>query len=1034
MALVYCALAFAASVFAANVTWSRNSESDIERYEVHLGTSPGTYTRTVNAGNQASVVVNDLQPGVTYYITVTAVNQAGLVSEPSAEISYQEPLAEQPLIPRSSWTLRYVDSEEGGNYAAVKAFDGDPATFWHTRWTGGSTGQPHEIQIDLGAVHPVQGFRYLPRQDNYLVGIIAGYEFHTSLDGVNWGTAAASGTFANNSSEKQVLFSNRNARYVRLVCLSDGAGGPDCSVAEINLLLGETIVTPVNQAPAAVSKSISLAEDGSAPVTLSGSDPDGGNLTFAVVSGPAKGSLTGTPPNLTYTPAANFFGSDSFTYKANDGSLDSANATVSITVTAVNDAPVAVSKSITTSEDAPVSVVLSASDVEGSSLTYSIVSGPAKGALSGTAPNLTYTPNANFNGSDTFTYRASDGSANSNTATVSLTITPLNDPPVAASQAVTTRGTKPVSIVLSATDLESSTLTYVIESPPSNGTLAGTPPNLTYTAAAGFSGADSFTFKASDGRAYSNTATVAITVSPGSNAGDVISNSGWTLHFTDSEEAPGYQAIRAFDGDPETFWHTRFTSNATALPHEIQIKLGGLYELTGFRYLPRQDSLLVGNIGTFEFHTSMDGLTWSLAASGGFANDHDLKEIQFPARNARFVRLVSLTEANGSMHTSVAELDLLGMVVSNTSPSAKDLAFACNAGSSCTVILGGTDPDGDPVSHSILQAPAHGTLAGSGSALIYQPVAGFTGEDSFVYAASDGFLSAQATVIIRVSGKPGGGNRPPVFKMDPIRGAAAIEKRKYDGLSLDEIASDSDAGDVIRFSKTSGPEWLKVSASGKLSGTPPSGAGGIHRFKVTATDKAGAAADAELIVEIQSELPLPWDIEALGSAKNGDAVREASGTLALTGSGDLTGPSDAGTFVWQKLSGDGQVVARVTSLDEAGAATRAGVMIRDSLAPKSSHAFLGVNGGGDFRWIFRTKAGKPSKLRETGKGSPPATWLKLVREGDKITAFRSRDGDDWTRVGSATVDLGKTCYIGLIVSGGGNKPSTACFRDVRIKP
>jgi hypothetical protein len=172
----------------------------------------------------------------------------------------------------------------------------------------------------------------------------------------------------------------------------------------------------------------------------------------------------------------------------------------------------------------------------------------------------------------------------------------------------------------------------------------------------------------------------------------------------------------------------------------------------------------------------------------------------------------------------------------------------------------------------------------------------------------------------------------------------------------------------------------------------------------------------------------------LGSVRDGDAVRNASGSLVLTGGGDLSGPSDAGTFVWQTLSGDGQVVARVTSLDQAGSDARAGIMIRDSLAPRSPHAFLGINGGGDFRWIYRTRAGTQSKLRVIGKGSPPATWLKLVRDGDKISAFKSRDGDEWTRIGSTIVNLGKNCYIGLMVSGGGTKQTIASFRDVRIKP
>lgn len=94
-----------------------------------------------------------------------------------------------------------------------------------------------------------------------------------------------------------------------------------------------------NETPTADNKSISTDEDTSVGVLLSGSDPEGDNLTFQVVNNPAHGTLTGTPPNLTYTPAADYFGADSFTYTANDGISTSPPATVSITVTAVNDGP-----------------------------------------------------------------------------------------------------------------------------------------------------------------------------------------------------------------------------------------------------------------------------------------------------------------------------------------------------------------------------------------------------------------------------------------------------------------------------------------------------------------------------------------------------------------------------------------------------------------------------------------------------------------------------------------------------------------------
>ena len=152
------------------------------------------------------------------------------------------------------------------------------------------------------------------------------------------------------------------------------------------------------------------------------SDADGDMLTYSVVAGPAHGALSGVAPNLTYTPAANYNGADSFTFKANDGTVDSSAATVSLTITAVNDAPVAADQAVTTAEDTAKAIVLTASDVDGDALTYAIVVGPAHGALSGVAPTVTYTPAANYNGPDSFTFKANDGTVDSAIATVAVKI------------------------------------------------------------------------------------------------------------------------------------------------------------------------------------------------------------------------------------------------------------------------------------------------------------------------------------------------------------------------------------------------------------------------------------------------------------------------------------------------------------------------------------------------------------------------------------------------------------------------------------
>ncbi len=179
-----------------------------------------------------------------------------------------------------------------------------------------------------------------------------------------------------------------------------------------------------NTPPVATDQSLSTPVDTALPVTLAATDANGDPLTFAVVSQPANGTLTGTAPDLTYTPAAGFTGSDSFTFTANDGTADSNVATITIQVgdAAVNTPPVASDQSLSTPVDTALPVTLAATDADADPLTFAVVSQPANGTLTGTAPDLTYRPAAGFTGSDSFTFTANDGTADSNVATVTIQV------------------------------------------------------------------------------------------------------------------------------------------------------------------------------------------------------------------------------------------------------------------------------------------------------------------------------------------------------------------------------------------------------------------------------------------------------------------------------------------------------------------------------------------------------------------------------------------------------------------------------------
>jgi ribosomal protein S30 len=271
-------------------------------------------------------------------------------------------------------------------------------------------------------------------------------------------------------------------------------------------------VIHVNHPPVAKNKSVTTKEDTAKAITLVATDVDGDSLTYTVVSGPSHGTLTGSGANRTYTPAANYYGSDSLTFKANDSKVDSNTAKVSITVTAVNDAPVAQNQSVTTNQDTAKAITLVATDVDGDSLTYTVVSGPSHGTLTGSGANRTYTPTVHYYGSDSFTFKAKDSKVDSNTAKVSITVTAVNDAPVAQDQSVTTLENTPKAVQLVATDADGDPLTYTVMTQPGHGILTGPQAGLTYTPNASYTGSDSFTFKANDGKVDSNVATVSITV------------------------------------------------------------------------------------------------------------------------------------------------------------------------------------------------------------------------------------------------------------------------------------------------------------------------------------------------------------------------------------------------------------------------------------------------------------------------------------------------------------------------------------------
>ena len=176
-----------------------------------------------------------------------------------------------------------------------------------------------------------------------------------------------------------------------------------------------------NLPPVAAPQSVTLPEDTSVRINLVGNDPEGYTIDYTLLSQPAHGTLSGTAPNLTYTPLRYFKGADQFTFAVADSEGQvSAPVPVSINVTHVNHPPVAYGRSLPVAVNTSAEIVLTASDLDRDPLTYTVLTPPTQGTLSGTAPALKYTPTAGYTGKDSFTFKVNDGAVDSAPATIAV--------------------------------------------------------------------------------------------------------------------------------------------------------------------------------------------------------------------------------------------------------------------------------------------------------------------------------------------------------------------------------------------------------------------------------------------------------------------------------------------------------------------------------------------------------------------------------------------------------------------------------------
>ncbi|MCU4164289.1 Ig-like domain-containing protein [Carboxylicivirga caseinilyticus] len=286
-------------------------------------------------------------------------------------------------------------------------------------------------------------------------------------------------------------------------------------------------INPVNDAPTLENDAETTAED--SPVTINVLDNDSdiddaiAPSTLQIVDQPLNGAvnINTVDYTITYTPTSDFNGTDSFSYSVSDESGDSSEASVSITVTPVNDAPTPVDDNVQTQEETPIVIYVLANDTDLEnnidSCSVTVITRPTHGTtLKIGCGRIQYTPNDNFNGDDSFTYQVTDSIGGSGTATVYLTVTTVADSPVAIADSYTTD--EDVAVVMDVllndydndNDINISSLSIASEA--SNGNLAINNGEITYTPNQDFNGSDSFTYQICDDTELCATATVTITI------------------------------------------------------------------------------------------------------------------------------------------------------------------------------------------------------------------------------------------------------------------------------------------------------------------------------------------------------------------------------------------------------------------------------------------------------------------------------------------------------------------------------------------
>jgi Ca2+-binding RTX toxin-like protein len=736
-------------------------------------------------------------------------------------------------------------------------------------------------------------------------------------------------------------------------------------------------ITPINDAPTATGVIVTMDEDVPTSGFLLGADVDGDALTYEIVTAPTKGVVTITNAAtgaFTYTPNANANGADSFTYRVFDGTVYSNTATVTVAIAPVNDAPVATDGSLTTTRNQPQNGTVAAADVDGDTLTYSVVTGPANGTLTSfdaATGAFTYLPNAGHVGPDSFSFQANDGSgaanALSNVATVSIVVNFGNNAPVANGDSLVTNEDAAVLGTLSGTDGDNDPLIYAIATGPSQGSITAFDPNtgaFTYTPNPNANGSDSFSFRVFDGFEESEPATITITITPVNDA--PVANAA-TLNTRTGKTEAGVLTATDVEGDPLSFSIVSAPTNGTVT---IINALTGEYTYTPNAGFSGSDS--------FTFRAN-DGTDDSAPAT------------------------VSIT------------------VAPNSAPVATNGSLNTRVNAERSGRLVATDPDGDIIRFSIVTAPSYGSVVITNTATgtyTYTPNPGYSGPDSFVFQATDDVFNATGTISVLVAA-----NQSPVLTA-PLPRRGATERLPFVA-QLPLTAFVDPDGDALTYTATLAngaplPAWLTFNAATRtFSGTPANGDVGTITLRVVATDPSGAQGTGTFTLTVLNINDAPVLQKPIGNrtavAGQGFGLMLESDTFVDIDAGDVltyTASLSDGRPLPAWLTFD-PVTRTFSGTPAGGNAGNYRIVVR---ATDRS----GVSAVDEFDLLVRSDSGLPPqgpKKLNRMKGSPRPDRIRGTRRGDRIEGLDGNDvieglgGDDYI-LGGAGIDR--------LVGSGGN--------------